>query len=266
MQQQQSVDNSIAQSGGVGPGSTYLRSMVMQPNTLTPAQQTQLADLRRTTANQIHGSDFAGSGRTAAALFDKTENGFVNSAMDQNKQQSISAADKLASTSNAAAEAGAAAGVTGATTEGNADLATGKLLRPGARRRVLAHQSAEQAFGVELESIMPDLTFIQSNPAVDELNRANKLASDEQTAQLDQQGKQLTNQNAALTLQDQYRGSAEQAALAQCAGRYRDHQRAICPPRSTGADCSTESLDRQRLFRNLQPRRGAAHGSFHQIA
>jgi hypothetical protein len=126
VQQQQTLDNQIAQSGGVGPGSQYLRSLVVQPNTLTPAQQSQLADLRRSVANQIHGSQFAG-GRTAAALFKQTEDNYVNDALQQNRQQSINAADQLAGTSNKAAEAGAAAGVTGATTVANSDLATGKL-------------------------------------------------------------------------------------------------------------------------------------------
>ena len=123
----QSQDNAIAQSGGVGPGSTYLRSLIMSPGTLTPAQQSQLADLRRSVANQIHGSDFAGSGRTAAALFKKTEGDFVNTALDSNKQQAIGAADKLAGTSDAAATAAAQAGLTGATDIANADIAQGKL-------------------------------------------------------------------------------------------------------------------------------------------
>jgi len=123
----QSQDNAIAQSGGVGPGSTYLRSLIMSPGTLTPAQQSQLADLRRSVANQIHGSDFAGSGRTAAALFKKTEGDFVNTALDSNKQQAITAADKLAGTSDAAATAAAQAGLTGATDIANADIAQGKL-------------------------------------------------------------------------------------------------------------------------------------------
>jgi hypothetical protein len=47
---------------------------------------------------------------------------------------------------------------------------------------------------------MPDLPFISSNPATDEYNRANEIAQKEDTAQLDQQGKQLANQNAAETL------------------------------------------------------------------
>ena len=123
----QSQDNAIAQSGGVGPGSTYLRSLIMSPGTLTPAQQSQLADLRRSVANQIHGSDFAGSGRTAAALFKKTEGDFVNTALDSNKQQAITAADKLAGTSDAAATAAAQAGLTGATDIASADIAQGKL-------------------------------------------------------------------------------------------------------------------------------------------
>ncbi len=47
---------------------------------------------------------------------------------------------------------------------------------------------------------MPDLPFITSNPAIDEYNRANKVASDEENAQLEQQGKVLSNKTAAFNL------------------------------------------------------------------
>lgn len=47
---------------------------------------------------------------------------------------------------------------------------------------------------------MADPQFITSNPAVDEYNRANKLATDQANADLEQQGKQLANQTAAFNL------------------------------------------------------------------
>ena len=48
---------------------------------------------------------------------------------------------------------------------------------------------------------MPDLPFITSNPAMDEFNKANKIAQDENTADLNNQGKVLSNKTAALNLQ-----------------------------------------------------------------
>lgn len=123
----QSAYNTEAQSGGTGPGASYLRTLVASPQTLTPAQQSQLQDLRRSTANELHGSDFAGSGRTAAALFKKSEDDFTNSALQQNQQNAIGAADKLAGTSSTAENAAIQAGLTGAETNANADIATGKI-------------------------------------------------------------------------------------------------------------------------------------------
>ena len=113
---------------------SYLRSVIAEPGTLTPAQVTQLADLRRCVVNQLHGSNFEGSGRTAAALFSKTENDFTNTALDQNRQRAITAAGQLAGNqteADRALMAGAQAGSTAAsdigklTAEGG--LATGKL-------------------------------------------------------------------------------------------------------------------------------------------
>lgn len=129
--QQQSVDNSIAAAGGAGPGTSYLNSLVASPNTLTPDQQNQLKLMRASTINQLRGSGFAGSGKTADALFKSSEDNFTNGALQQNKQNAISAADRLQGTSTQAAEQGAQAGATGAeaaaNVEANAGIATGKL-------------------------------------------------------------------------------------------------------------------------------------------
>jgi len=134
--------DAAAQSGGTGPGTAFLRTLVADPGSLTPAQRSQLADLRASTANQLHGSDFAGNGRTAAAVFGKVEDEFTNNALASNRQQAIGAANTLSSASTAAQgqkftalRAGADAGITGANAglkgaEANAnnDIATGKLI------------------------------------------------------------------------------------------------------------------------------------------
>jgi hypothetical protein len=124
----QATDSSIAQSGGTGPGTSYLRSLVAQPQTLDPAQQSELQDMRTSVTNQLHGSDFAGSGQTAAAIFKKTDSDFVNTALQQNKQNAISAADKLSGTSTSAAESGANAGLEGAVTGANAATSNAKVI------------------------------------------------------------------------------------------------------------------------------------------
>ncbi len=125
--QVQATDNAIAQSGGVGPGATYLRTMVANPQTLTPVQQENLAEMRRANINEIRGSGFAGSGRTASELFKKTDADYINGALQQNKTNAINAADKLQGTSTSAAMAGANAGLQGAEIDANADIATGKI-------------------------------------------------------------------------------------------------------------------------------------------
>ena len=151
---QQATDASIAASGGAGPGASYLRSLVASPGTLTPAQQMQLADLRRSTANQLHGSDFAGSGRAAAAVFNKTENEFTNTALAQNKQQAINAADKLEGVSTSAAMAGAQAGATAADQSANitaqGGLAQGRLYGAalGSVGSLIANQGKQAITGI----------------------------------------------------------------------------------------------------------------------
>ena len=109
--------------------------MIADPGTLTAAQKSQLADLRTSTANQLHGSDFAGNGRTAAAVFGKTEDSFTNDALTSNRQQAIGAANTLSSNSNLAQgrefnaeQAGASAALQGAQSTAANDIATGKLI------------------------------------------------------------------------------------------------------------------------------------------
>lgn len=96
------------------PGTNYLRQVVAEDGGLTPAQRTQLDDLRTQTASAIRGSDYAGSGRTAAALFKKVETDYVNDALDRNRQMQLAAAGQLASGNlNAGGAAAQAQGQTG---------------------------------------------------------------------------------------------------------------------------------------------------------
>jgi hypothetical protein len=76
-------------------GTDYLKGVVSEPGELTPAQQTQLEDLRRSVDSQIRGSQFAGSGRSAAALMKKTETDFVNQALENNRNRAMTAATTL---------------------------------------------------------------------------------------------------------------------------------------------------------------------------
>lgn len=77
------------------PSIPYLQNAVTESGQLTPAQQQQLEDLRRNVSNTIHSSPFAGSGRTAAALFRRAESDFTNEALDRNKARADTAAGRL---------------------------------------------------------------------------------------------------------------------------------------------------------------------------
>lgn len=82
-----------------GPGLSYLRTVVAGSGSLTPAQQAQLAELRRNVTNQVGTSSIAGSGRTAAALFKRAESDFTNDALARNRQSAIDAAGGMANRS-----------------------------------------------------------------------------------------------------------------------------------------------------------------------
>lgn len=89
------------------PGQTYLRQLVADPGSLTPQQTAQLEELRRATANQLRGSQFAGSGRTARTLFRAAESDFTNEALEKNRQRSVDAAGVMAGRANQAEMQGA---------------------------------------------------------------------------------------------------------------------------------------------------------------
>jgi hypothetical protein len=131
-QQQQAVDLSIAQNAQVNaaPGINYLHQVVADADTLTPGQKSQLADSRRAVTNQLHGSDYAGEGRTAAALFKTSEDNFTNTALANNQKAATGAADTLATApvpGQSALMAAGQAGMNAAEVGANADIAKGKL-------------------------------------------------------------------------------------------------------------------------------------------
>jgi hypothetical protein len=97
----QNFANTEATQNAAGP--QYLQGVVATSDQLTPAQAQQLTLARQAVNNQIHGSDFAGSGQTAAQLFDQTESTFANTALQQNRQNAIQAATALNSNANSAA-------------------------------------------------------------------------------------------------------------------------------------------------------------------
>ncbi len=103
-------------------GPTFLRQVVATPDTLTPSQAAALDLQRQSVANQLHGSNFAGSGQTAAALFKQSEADFVNNAIDKNRQNAINAASALNSNANNAATT-AASGIANTATQGSNAIA-----------------------------------------------------------------------------------------------------------------------------------------------
>lgn len=81
-------------------GMQYLRSVLADPESLTPDQRAQLEDMRRNVGDTIVASGFGNSGRSAAALFKKTETDFTNDIMARNRAAALSAAGLMASTDN----------------------------------------------------------------------------------------------------------------------------------------------------------------------
>lgn len=78
------------------PGISYLRQVVADPGSLTPAQQQALNDSRLSTSNALNSSSFAGSGRAGAALLQRNESDFVNKALEDNRARAIQAGTTLA--------------------------------------------------------------------------------------------------------------------------------------------------------------------------
>lgn len=84
------------------PAAGYLRNVMATADDLTPAQKQQLEQNRLAITNMIHSSPFAGSGRTAAALFKQQDSDFINTALDQNRQRAIGAANEMYGAGNQA--------------------------------------------------------------------------------------------------------------------------------------------------------------------
>jgi len=145
---QQALDASKAETQALysqtqdvtAPGVAYLRTTVANQNELTPAQQQRLEQLRRSVTSQLRGSSFAGSGRTAAALFRQAESDFTNNALDQNRARADAAASTLANQNFSARQ-----GVAGSAASygvNRANLATGNASQVG---QVLANQGETAA-------------------------------------------------------------------------------------------------------------------------
>lgn len=91
----QSIKTNQSTADAAAPGTSYLRSVVAGDGSLTPAQQKALADARLSDANMIHSSNFAGSGRSAAALLKQNETDLTNSSLEANRQRALTAAGTL---------------------------------------------------------------------------------------------------------------------------------------------------------------------------
>lgn len=84
------------------PGMAYLRTIIADPESLTPYQQKQLEDARRTVTGTIRNSSLAGSGRTAAAVFKDVESDYALKAQEQNRQAALQVAGVFANNDMAA--------------------------------------------------------------------------------------------------------------------------------------------------------------------
>lgn len=152
------------------PATGYLRNVIANPTELTPLQLQALTDNRRDVNNTIHNSSFAGSGRTAAALFKRADADFVNGAIAANVGRADTAAGTMygASTgaatgsANLAANTGAAIGkaVGDATSkaglyDAQAGLATGQVTGKaiGDIGSLIANQQRDSRYADTLSNI-----------------------------------------------------------------------------------------------------------------
>ncbi|WOF74130.1 hypothetical protein QMT40_001777 [Parvibaculaceae bacterium PLY_AMNH_Bact1] len=82
-------------SAGAAPATSYLRTIIADPGRLTAVQKEGLEEARRGANNQIRGSSFAGSGRTAAAMLRSVDADYINTALEANKSRAAGAAGGL---------------------------------------------------------------------------------------------------------------------------------------------------------------------------
>lgn len=78
------------------PGLTFFKTLIANPQSLTPEQIYQRDEARRINAQNIRSSGFAGSGRTAASLLRKVDLDFTNRMMEENRDRAFQAAGALA--------------------------------------------------------------------------------------------------------------------------------------------------------------------------
>lgn len=137
-QQQQETLNAIRTQAA--PATSYLRGVIADEGSLTPAQMQGLEELRRGVGNQIHSSNFAGSGRTATALFRRAEGDFINDALENNRTRSFNAATGM--------QGGATSAATGiANSQANTGAAVGKLYNDATTKAGLYDAGATVANG-----------------------------------------------------------------------------------------------------------------------
>ena len=135
------------------PAMVYMRETMENDGRLNEQQQYALEQLRNATQSTISSSGFAGSGRTAAALFRNVETDFVNRAMESNRDRAFSAASTLAGnhmqTGNQIANIQAGQGVQKANLFGQ----QGQVIQQGAGAVAGTQTASANAQGGALQSI-----------------------------------------------------------------------------------------------------------------
>ena len=91
-------------------GMRFLRQVLANPSKLTDDQRRQVEEARRVTGENIRGSGYGGSGRTAAAMMGKVEGDMVSGMLANNRTQAMQIAAPMADRANEAiiGKAGAA--------------------------------------------------------------------------------------------------------------------------------------------------------------
>ncbi|WP_341702641.1 hypothetical protein [Ferrovibrio sp.] len=129
---QKRYDDIAAQTAGAN---SYLRSIYANPEGLSPLQQQERDELRRTTANRLATSGLRGAGRAQVAAFRATDSDFTNRAISDNFRradaaaaqqsgQGYSAASQAAGLDAATGRAVGTAAANSAEADANAGLAT----------------------------------------------------------------------------------------------------------------------------------------------
>lgn len=83
--------------GETAAGPSYLRRVITGSTALTPTQQAERDELRRSTLNTLSAGGLRGSGRAVTAAIRDTESDFTNRALDTNQRRADQAANAFAS-------------------------------------------------------------------------------------------------------------------------------------------------------------------------